>query len=86
MREPVVVSADIVGSCFFPIPTIVLHRGVGITVIALCLGHESIQTTQAYLHADMGLKEKALARATKTKVPSKRYQPPDKLLAFLEGL
>ena len=63
-----------------------LHRGVDITVIALWLGHESIETTQAYLHADMALKEKALARANKTSMPSKRYQPPDKLLAFLESL
>ena len=37
-----------------------LQRGVDITVIALWLGHESIETTQSYLHADMALKEKAL--------------------------
>jgi site-specific recombinase XerD len=63
-----------------------LHRGVDITVIALWLGHESIETTQMYLHADMALKEKALARTTKSKVTPKRYQPPDSLLAFLESL
>lgn len=63
-----------------------LHRGVDITVIALWLGHESIQTTQTYLHADMAMKEKALARATKTNVAPKRYHPPDRLLAFLESL
>jgi integrase/recombinase XerD len=63
-----------------------LHRGVDITVIALWLGHESIQTTQIYLHADMALKEKALARATKRGMTPKRYRPPDRLLAFLEGL
>lgn len=63
-----------------------LQRGVDITVIALWLGHESIQTTQIYLHADMAMKEKALARATKSKVASKRYRPPDRLLAFLESL
>jgi site-specific recombinase XerD len=63
-----------------------LQRGVDITVIALWLGHESIQTTQIYLHADMAIKEKALARATNSKVASKRYRPPDRLLAFLESL
>lgn len=63
-----------------------LHRGVDITVIALWLGHESIQTTHIYLHADMAMKEKALAQATKSKVVPKRYRPPDQLLAFLESL
>jgi len=63
-----------------------LHRGVDITVIALWLGHESIQTTHIYLHADMAMKEKALAQATKSKVVPKRYCPPDRLLAFLESL
>lgn len=63
-----------------------LHRGVDITVIALWLGHESIQTTQIYLHADMAIKEKALAQATKHKVVPKRYRPADRLLAFLESL
>ena len=63
-----------------------LQRGVDITVIALWLGHESIQTTQIYLHADMAMKEKALACATKSKVVPKRYRPTDRLLAFLESL
>jgi site-specific recombinase XerD len=63
-----------------------LHRGVDITVIALWLGHESIETTQIYLHADMAMKERALARATKTKVIPKRYRPTDHVLAFLESL
>lgn len=63
-----------------------LRRGVDITVIALWLGHESIQTTQIYLHADMAMKEKALAQATKCKVIPKRYRPADRLLAFLESL
>jgi site-specific recombinase XerD len=63
-----------------------LHHGVDITVIALWLGHESIQTTHIYLHADMAMKEKALARATKSKVTPKRYRPTDQLLAFLESL
>ena len=63
-----------------------LHRGVDITVIALWLGHESIQTTHLYLHADMATKEKALAWATKGNVVPKRYRPADQLLAFLESL
>ena len=62
-----------------------LHRGVDITVIALWLGHESIETTQIYLHADMAMKEKALARTTKTNVVPKRYHPTDRLIAFLES-
>lgn len=64
-----------------------LHQsGVDIAVIALWLGHESIQTTQMYLHADLKLKEQALARTTPSNTKPGRYQPPDALLAFLEGL
>ncbi|HSH23783.1 MAG: site-specific integrase [Actinomycetota bacterium] len=63
-----------------------LHAGVDIAVIALWLGHESTQTTQIYLHADMALKEKALARTTPPNTKPGRYRPPDSLLAFLEGL
>jgi integrase/recombinase XerD len=63
-----------------------LQRGVDITVIALWLGHESIETTQMYLHADMAMKEKALSHVTHGKVAPKRYRPPDRLLAFLESL
>ena len=63
-----------------------LRRGVDLTVIALWLGHESTETTQVYLHADMQIKERALAHATPSGVVPKRYRPPDPLLAFLEGL
>jgi site-specific recombinase XerD len=63
-----------------------LQRGVDRTVIALWLGHESIETTQIYLHADLALKEKALARTTSSRLAPRRYRPDDKLLAFLEGL
>ena len=63
-----------------------LQRGVDITVIALWLGHESIETTQTYLHADMALKEKALARTTNLNTKPKRYRPNDRLLAYLESL
>ena len=56
------------------------------TVIALWLGHESIETTQMYIHADIQLKEKAMARTQPVKAPPGRYRPDDKLLAFLEAL
>jgi len=63
-----------------------LHAGVDISVIALWLGHEPIQSTQRYLHADMALKERALARTSSPDIPSGRYQPPDTLLAYLDTL
>jgi integrase/recombinase XerD len=63
-----------------------LDRGVDRSVIALWLGHESAETTNRYLHADMRLKEKALSRTAPLGVQPTRYRPQDKLLAFLEGL
>jgi integrase/recombinase XerD len=63
-----------------------LHAGVDTAVIALWLGHESSQTTQIYLHADMALKEQALARTAPPNTKPGRYRPPDALLAFLESL
>lgn len=63
-----------------------LQRGVDLTVIALWLGHESTETTQIYLHADMQLKERALAHTTARGLPPARFRPADPLLAFLEGL
>jgi integrase/recombinase XerD len=63
-----------------------LHHGVDQTVIALWLGHESVETTQIYIHADLRLKEKALARVAAPAVSPGRYRPDDKLLAFLEAL
>ncbi len=63
-----------------------LHHGVDQTVIALWLGHESVETTQIYIHADLRLKEKALARVTAPAANPGRYHPDDKLLAFLEAL
>jgi len=63
-----------------------LHAGVDTSVIALWLGHVSIETTQIYLHADMTLKERALARTRQPNGRRGRYQPPDTLLAWLEGL
>ena len=63
-----------------------LHHGVDRSVIALWLGHESPETTQMYLHADMRLKEKALSRTEPFGVKPTRYRPNDNLLAFLEAL
>ena len=64
-----------------------LAAGIDSTVIALWLGHQSIETTQVYLHADMKMKETALARTTPTGTKTGRYKPKtDKLLAFLQAL
>jgi site-specific recombinase XerD len=63
-----------------------LHAGTDTSVIALWLGHEQPDTTQIYLHADLALKERALARTTPLETKPGRYRPPDKLLAFLEAL
>lgn len=63
-----------------------LHSGVDITVIALWLGHETPATTRVYLHADMAMKEQALARTTPPDIQPGRYQAPDALLAFLNTL
>ena len=63
-----------------------LQSGVDCAVIALWLGHESIETTQIYLHADLELKEKAMDRTKPVDVPSGRYKPPDTLMAFLQAL
>ena len=63
-----------------------LRRGVDLTVIALWLGHESSETTQIYLHADMRLKERALAHANESGLVPTRYKPPAPLLAMLERL
>jgi integrase len=63
-----------------------LHAGVDITVIALWLGHESVETSQIYIHADLSIKERALARTAPLGTTPGRYLAPDSLLAFLEGL
>ena len=63
-----------------------LHAGIDTTVIALWLGHEQVETTQVYLHADLAIKEQALAKTKPLDIPPGRYRPPDSLLAFLEGL
>lgn len=63
-----------------------LHHGIDQAVIALWLGHESIETTQIYIHADMSLKEKALAKMSNPSINNGRYKPDDKLLSFLENV
>jgi integrase/recombinase XerD len=63
-----------------------LHHGVDQSVIALWLGHESVETTQVYMHADLRLKEKALALIAAPASQPGRYRPDDTLLAFLESL
>ncbi len=63
-----------------------LHAGIDTSVIALWLGHVNVDTTQIYLHADLELKEKALARTRSPNSHSGRYQPPDSLIAWLEAL
>ncbi|MFQ5961720.1 MAG: tyrosine-type recombinase/integrase [Candidatus Methylomirabilales bacterium] len=63
-----------------------LQHGVDRSVIALWLGHESVETTQMYLHADLRLKEQALSRTVPFDVRAGRYRPNDQLLAFLESL
>lgn len=63
-----------------------LHGGVDSSVIALWMGHESVETTQIYVHADLALKERALARTTPPNVTPGRYRAPDALLAFLDDL
>ncbi len=63
-----------------------LQAGVDRAVIALWLGHESVETTQIYLDANLALKEQALAKTTPTQAKPARYRPDDQLLAFLKAL
>ncbi len=63
-----------------------LRARVDTAVIALWLGHADIRSTDAYIHADMTIKERALATTAPLAVPAGRYQPPDAILAFLENL
>lgn len=63
-----------------------LQAGIDRSTIALWLGHESIETTQMYLDADLSAKEQALARTAPTRVSKGRFRPGDALLAFLNSL
>ena len=63
-----------------------LHHGVDRSIIALWLGHESVETTSIYLQADMELKERALAKTEAAPARASRYRPSDRVLAFLSSL
>jgi site-specific recombinase XerD len=63
-----------------------LQAGVDTSVIALWLGHAGVRSTDAYVHADISIKERALALTTPATAKPGRYHPPDKVLAFLENL
>jgi len=63
-----------------------LASGIDVTTIALWLGHESPASTRHYLHADLGLKQRALDRTAPPRTRPGRYKPTDKILAFLEDL
>lgn len=64
-----------------------LHAGVDTTVIALWLGHEQVATTSIYIHADMTIKEQAIAQTTPlSKTTPTRYRPTDATMAFLDKL
>jgi site-specific recombinase XerD len=63
-----------------------LRHGFDQSVIALWLGHESVETTQVYLHAGLKLKAQALKRMAAPILPPGQYRPSDQLLAFLEAI
>ncbi len=63
-----------------------LHAGVDSSVIALWLGHESVETTQIYIEANIELKEKILAKTAPPSAQVYRYKAGDRLLAFLKSL
>lgn len=63
-----------------------LQAGVDVTVIALWLGHEQVDTTMIYLTADLTLKQAALDRVTPLGTAHGRYHPPDAVLAYLDSL
>ncbi|MHB8458071.1 MAG: tyrosine-type recombinase/integrase [Acidimicrobiales bacterium] len=63
-----------------------LSNGVDVATLALWLGHEKLDSVNAYVHADLTMKERALERRSPLKTRTGRYRPSDTLLAFLEGL
>jgi len=63
-----------------------LQARVDVAVIALWLGHADMRSTDAYIHADLSIKERALALTTPASVKPGRYKPPDSVLAFLDCL
>lgn len=63
-----------------------LANGLDVAVLAMWLGHEKLESVNAYIHADLALKERALARRSPLNSKPGRYRPTDALLAFLEAL
>lgn len=63
-----------------------LQAGVDRALIAIWLGHESVETTQLYLDADLALKESILAKTNPVDSKPGRYRPGDRLLRFLKAL
>jgi len=63
-----------------------LQSGADIATIALWLGHENLDSTGIYVHADTTLKERVLARTTPVNTKPGRFRASDTLLTFLEGL
>jgi integrase/recombinase XerD len=63
-----------------------LQAGVDRALIAIWPGHESVETTQIYLDANLALEEAILAKTHPIHTPPGRYRPGDRLLNFLKGL
>ena len=63
-----------------------VQAGVDRTTVALWLGHESIETTQVYIDADMKMKEEALRKISQPRSTYVRFKATDQLLAFLDSL
>jgi integrase/recombinase XerD len=63
-----------------------LRNGLDVAVVALWLGHEKLESVNPYVHADLGIKERALGRRSPFTTRVERYRPEDTLLAFLEDL
>lgn len=65
-----------------------LRNGLDVAVLAIWLGHEKLESVNAYVHADPTLKERALNRLTPLNPAARpgRYKPTDELLTFLEGI
>ena len=63
-----------------------LQSGVRRSVIALWLGHESVETTEIYVEATLAMKEQALEKATPQRGKPGRFKPTDELLDFLNSL
>jgi integrase/recombinase XerD len=63
-----------------------LQAGVDRSMIALWLGHESVETTQLYLNANLALKEEILVKINPVNGKPGRYRPTDRVLSFLTSL